>query len=178
MGAIPGTKHPGMPQPPRLTSRTRLEQFRVREKLNARQWAVESGIYGAQFHRYLSGTAEPMLPRLSRIVEAARTLTGRSVAASELFDLGEDEAVNTLSPAPFLKPTPTTRSLYDTRLDQLLVRLGIRPAMLARTSRLPRQTIGRLRAARMTPTVGMVATLVRALRKLGRDVRATDLFDF
>jgi predicted transcriptional regulator len=159
-------------------TKTRLEQFRVREKLSARPWAGESGIYRAQFRRYLSGTAEPMLPRVSRIVEAARTLTGRNVAASDLFDLGEDQAVNTLNPAPFRKPTPTKRILYDTRLDQLLVRLGIQPAMLARTSRLPRQTIGRLRAARMTPTVGMVATLVRALRKMGRDVQATDLFEF
>jgi transcriptional regulator with XRE-family HTH domain len=156
---------------------TRIDRFRRTAGIALRRWAEEAHISRMQLGKYRAGTQEPTLETLAALVSAARRVSGLPVKAADLYDVGEDEPLNTTDPEPFAAPRGDIRNLYDTRFDKCLVREGIRPSRLARTAGMSRLSILRKRAGRESPTVGVLARLVRAMRIMGRDIRASDLFD-
>jgi transcriptional regulator with XRE-family HTH domain len=156
---------------------TRIDRFRRKEGIRLRLWAQEAGINRTQFGKYRAGKQEPSAIALANIVRAARRITGKPVRAAELYDVGDDEPLNTLAPEPFFEKRGTVRHVYNTRLDQCLIREGIKPARLARASGISRLALHRKRSGREIPRVSAIAKLVKAMRRLGRDVTASDLFD-
>lgn len=114
---------------------------------------------------------------LARILCAASRLLKRPVRASELYDLSEEVAVpDTARPATPIASKQTRRK-YDSALDRLLLEHGILPARLARRARLTRQTLRRIRANLQLPSVSTVSAIIGALRGLGVNVKARDLWD-
>jgi transcriptional regulator with XRE-family HTH domain len=157
---------------PRRRGLVRIESLLRRERISREQWADEAVMDRAQFSRYLHGRSFPRALILARLVWAARRIAGIHVMASDLYDLGEEEPVS-LAP----KSGSTSRSNYDTRLDRYLRQNGISPAKLARHSGVARPLLNRKRTGEQQPTVGVIRRLVRALRQMGYDARASDLFD-
>jgi len=160
--------------PGRTAYNTRFDRFRSRERLDLSRWQKEAAIGRGQLLRYRTGAAEPRSDVLARLVRAAARLLNRPVRASELYDLGEDEPLGT--PAR-TEGESALRKAYPTRFDQLLRRHGVADAQLVTVSRMSRQNIRKLRAGLETPRVRTIAGLVRALRRMRLDVRASDLFD-
>lgn len=160
--------------PNRKVYNTRLDRFRMREHLDLSQWKDEAAIARGQLGRYRTGAAEPRSDVLARLVRSAGKLLNRRIPASDLYDLGEDE--------PLGVPRKTrgdsrVRKPYPTRFDRLLRRQHIVGAQLAVEAGISRQNIRKLRAGLEKPRVRTIAGLVRALRRMGLDVAAGDLFD-
>lgn len=154
-----------------------MERFRRTEGIDPSAWAETAHINRRQLARYRSGREQPYSHNLAALVRAARKITGRPVAAHELVDLGEDEPLNTVSPTPFLHST-RARKQFHTRLDQCLLREGVLPALLAREASVSRQNLLRKRCSTEAGmSVGFLHALVCAMRRLGRDIRASDLID-
>jgi DNA-binding XRE family transcriptional regulator len=153
---------------------TRVDRFRVRHAIDHRQWAAEAGIRRTSLNRIRKG-ADITLEALVRIVRAASRILGRPVRASELYDLGESAAVSDAEPVRHT--SKKTRKEYDSPMDRLLLARGIPPARLARRTGLTRQTLRRIRKNLQSPSVSTAAAIIRALRELGVDVNASDLWD-
>jgi transcriptional regulator with XRE-family HTH domain len=152
----------------------RIESFRRAKHIPRHKWAAIAGIHPKQLEDYLNGRHLPRSGVLAKLVRAARQITGVLVNASELYDLGEDERVCRVQS---VRRPPNPRRFYDTPFDRFLRREGILPSQLARESGLPRQVILRKRTGAELPSIPVIEGLVRALRRMGYDVRATDLFD-
>jgi hypothetical protein len=90
--------------------------------------------------------------------------------------LGEDEPVNTTHPYPRVRRKAYSKT-YSRRFERCLVREEIPPGRLAYEAGVSRQGLVRKRADSEAATVIYIAKIVRAMRRLGRDVRAADLFD-
>lgn len=156
---------------------TRIDQFRRRHNIRASAWAAEAGISRSLLARYRADAADPHIETFAKLVRAARKITGLPVRASDLYDVGEDEPVN---PEPALRRNGArggVREFYDTRFDGCLIREGVLPAHLARESGISRPTILRKRTGEESFRVGVLARFVRALRRMGREVQASDLAD-
>jgi predicted transcriptional regulator len=154
---------------------TRIDRFRRRYNISPSLWAAEAGISRSLIARYRAATEEPYVETVAKLVLAARRITGQCVRAADLFDLGEDEPVN---PEPTLRRRPArggVREFYNTRFDSCLIREGVLPAHLARESGISRPTVLKKRTGEESFRVSVLATLVRALRRMGRNVRASDL---
>jgi hypothetical protein len=153
---------------------TRIDQCRIKHEIPLGLWAAESGIDRKVLGRYRAGLDEPTERNLAKLVRAARKITGQPIAAGEFFDLGDDEPLGPRHESSYKSPG---RKQYDTRFDRWLLRENVLPVDLARASGLSRQTIFKKRAGTETFGVGILAKLVRGMRRLGRDVRASDLVD-
>jgi predicted transcriptional regulator len=157
---------------------TRIDRFRRANAIDHLQWALESGMTRSHFLRVRLGK-DIHLKSVVRVVKAASRILRRQVRASELYDLGDDEPLNTqVESALQQRPHAKTRELFRTPLDDYLLRTGILPAELARRAGLSRQALVRMRARRGTVRVSTVRKLIRALRAMGRDVKSSDFFDF
>jgi len=129
--------------PNRTAYKTRLDRFRSRERLDLSRWQREAAIGRGQLLRYRTGAAEPRSDVLARLVRSATRLLNRPVHASELYDLGEDEPIGTLSLTGGESPL---RKAYRTRFDRLLRQHGVVDTQLVVVSRMSRQNIRKLRA--------------------------------
>ena len=152
---------------------TRLDQFRKRAGIGRGEWAIAAEISRSQLTKYRAGLGEPRAGHLARLVSSAGRILGRAVNASELFDLGEDEP---LGKKRRPKPAKLTAADYDTRLDKLMRRLGVRPAALAKATGTSRMQIYCVRRGG-NPLVSTVRSIVIAIRRMGHDVRARDVID-
>jgi hypothetical protein len=153
---------------------TRIDKCRVKYGLGLLAWAAESGIDRKVLGRYRAGFEEPTERNLAKLVRAARKITGQPITAREFFDLGEDEPLGPRYESPYKAPG---RKQYNTRFDRCLLREDLLPVDLARASGLSRQTVFKKRAGVETFSIVGLAKLVRGMRRLGRDVRASDLVD-
>jgi DNA-binding phage protein len=156
---------------------TRLDRFRVRERIDLEQWAEKAGMRRTQLGKYRSGRGEPRADALARLVRAAAVLLYRPVKASELYDLGEDEAI-----AAEIHRFPQTgqekiRRVYDSKIDAYLRRIDAAPASVARAAGMSRQSLLNLRSEAALPMCSTIRALVIALRRRGYAVTASDLFD-
>lgn len=157
---------------------TRIDELRRRYRIPLSLWAAEAGIRRALLCRYRADVDVPMIYTLAKLVRAARAITGKPIQAKELYDLGEDEPVNIADPYPRREvPRGNVRRSYDTRLDRCLIAEGVLPSHLARESGITRPTILKKRTGAESQKVSVLAALVRAMRRMGRDVRASDLAD-
>ncbi len=154
---------------------TRIDRFRRRHEIPLQLWASEAKVSRSLLARYRAATEDPYVETLVKLVRAARKITGQQVRAAELFDLGEDEPVNTEPCLRKRAPRGGVREFYDTRFDTCLIREGVLPAHLARESGISRPTILKKRTGAESFRVSVLARLVRALRRMGREVRASDL---
>ncbi len=155
---------------------TRLDRFRARHRIGIRAWADAAGIGRTQLNKYRSGTMEPGAAIFAALVRSAATILERPIKAAELFDFGEDEPV---APTPRKRgdPKPSrVRKRYETRLDNLLRRLGVPAAAVAREAGITRQGLLRFRRGQGI-SVSTVGLLVRALRRMGHAVKASDIVD-
>jgi hypothetical protein len=110
------------------------------------------------------------------LVRSAAKIIGQPVKASELFDLGEDEPI-----APSIRThrhprNGRLRKRYDTRLDKLLRRLDVSLHALSRECGVSRQGLRRVRG-RFGISVSTIAAIVKALRRMGYPVNASDVED-
>lgn len=154
---------------------TRFDRFRVREKLDPEEWAHESGMSRTQLNKYRSEQQSPRVTTLARLVQSASRLLKRPVRASELVDVGEDEP---LGPGnAFREPMRRGGRAFGTRLDQLIRKHRIRPLRLAEESGLNRQLLLRHRINPSMMRTSTLAKIVRAFRRNGIDVRASDVVD-
>lgn len=158
------------------TYMTRIDQFRVRENLDLRDWARTAGIHRTQLNRYRSDVAAASVSSLVKLVRAASQLLGRHVKASEIMDLGDDEPV-----AADVERVNITDAFDSTthpsRLDRLMHRLEVPPVHLARRANVSIPTLRKFRAEISSPTVTTLRKLVVAFRRLGHDVSARDIVD-
>lgn len=124
--------------------------------------------------RYRAGLSEPQVNTLARLVLAARRIAGKRVKASDFYDLGESEPLNRRPVRYFER-----RKIEDvnTRLEATLLREHVRPTDLANKAGLSRQALRRLRRGQAIMTVSTLAQIVRAFRRMGRDVKASDIAD-
>lgn len=154
---------------------TRFDCFRRQEKLDPSTWGAAAGMSRSQVNHYRSGHQMPKVTTLARLVAAAARLLGRPVRASELYDVGEDEP---LGSRRFLESEGgRPRQTFDTPLDELIRRNNFRTADVADESGISRQLLLRYRAGRATMRVSSLARIVRAFRRNGFDVRASDVAD-
>ena len=156
------------------TFQTRIDRTRARLRVSPSLWAREAGISRGQLLRYRSGEDVPRSNTLAILVRSLTTASGKPVNAADLYDLGEDEPLGTQTAA---KRRSRVGKSFNSRLDQTLQRLGALPTPVADEAKVSRQVVGRLRAGRDFPRVTTIAKLVRALRRMGHDVSASDLFD-
>jgi len=152
----------------------RLDQFRVREGIDIGRWASEAGLRRTQLNKYRSEFDQPGAKVLAKLVRSASRILGRRVEASELYDLGETEP---LGQQRQFRWSSECKKVFDSRLDQLLRRIGLPPSTLARKAAMSTNTLLRLRALHATPMVSTVRQFVVALRRMGFDVRAPDIID-
>lgn len=154
-----------------------MDRFRRQKAIPPGLWARVAGMNRSQFNKYRAGVQEPSSLAVAELVRAARKITNSPVRASHLFELGEDEPLNTTDPEPRCRPRKTVRKAFDTRLDHCLIREGISPGRLAFEADVSRQGLLKKRADRDLASVSFIARLVRTMRRMGRDVVASDLFD-
>jgi hypothetical protein len=162
--------------PPIRDYDTRLDRYRRATGLPLDRWAKEARMNRTQLAKYRAAVQEPTATAVANLVRAARKLSGGPVRASDLFDLGESEPVST-SPDLLTPPRMIVRKLYDTRFEHCLVRESVPPTVLARAAAVTRHTLLNLRRGAQSPSVSMIERLVRAMRRMGRNVSAADLFD-
>ena len=154
---------------------TRLDRFRVRENIGIRQWAEQAGMSRTQLNRYRSDAAQPRSNTVADLVRSASAIVGRDVAASELYDLGEDEPVRRRDAQA--RTNRIVQKTYRPRFDELLRRLGVPLKRLATESGLSRQAIRRFRSDATYPVVPTVRAIVTALRRMGYRVTPSDVID-
>jgi DNA-binding Xre family transcriptional regulator len=159
---------------------TRLDSFRRAERIDPTEWATEAGMAPQRFARYRAGV-DPRVSTAATFVRAAGKVLNRPVRVSELYDVGEDQAVTTadvvVRPARE-RHANDVRQTYDTPLDRLLVELDIRPAELAREADTARSSVQKMRAGREEPRMSTLAKIVSAIRRIsGHPIRAKDLYD-
>lgn len=155
---------------------TSLDRFRVRERLDIQQWAEEAEMRRTTLNRYRAGESEPNVRQLVRLVGAARRILGRAVHASELYDLGENEPRANGLPRRVHREN-RRRRVFNSRLDHLLRKFGVAPSAFARESGLSRHGLWRIRAEEDSPMVSSVRQIVQAFRRLGYDVKASDVIE-
>jgi hypothetical protein len=153
---------------------TRIDRCRAHYGILLWQWAAEAGIDRKIITRYRAGLDEPTERNLAKLVRAARKITGKQIRASEFFDLGEDEPLGPWRERQYASPG---RKAYDTRFDRYLVREDVLTVDLARECGLSRQQVSRNRSGAAAFSRPGLEKVVRGLRRLGRDVRASDLVD-
>lgn len=157
---------------------TRIDRFRTANGISPSDWARESGIPVSMLLRIRAG-ADINVETLARLVRGARRLIGTAVRASDLYDLGEDDAVSPVRKRPpRRKGRNDQRKTFDTALDRILLEEELAPQAFARAAGMTRHALWRLRAGRDQPSVSTLATLVRTLRsESGKPYEAGDLYD-
>lgn len=158
----------------RKTYHTRIDEARARLGLGPSEWAAEALMSRPQLLRYRQGRAEPHVENLAKLVRAARRMSGARVKASDFYDLREDEPVN---PKRARYVELTNQGEVKTRLEALLRREGVRPTHLARQAAMSRQVCRRLREDKADMMVSTLGRIVKALRRMGLDVKAADVAD-
>jgi hypothetical protein len=153
---------------------TRIDRCRVKYGISLLQWSTASGVDRKVISRYRAGVDEPTERNLAKLVRAARKITGKPIMASELFDLGEDVPLGPRRERQYASPG---RKVYNTRFDQYLLREDVLPMDLARESGLSRQQVFKTRSGAAAFSRTVLSKLIRGMRRLGRDVRASDLVD-
>ena len=166
---------PNPPRPKHKTYDTRFDRFRAREGLSVLQWASAVGMNRTQLNDYRSGAAHPHAHTLAALVRAASRILGRAVKASELYDLGEGEQVAVRRQE--FRAHRSVQKKFNSPLDRLLRRLDVPLTPLAAKAGVSRQAIRHLRMGTRDPVVPTIRALVGALRRMGYDVRASDIFD-
>jgi hypothetical protein len=155
---------------------TRLDRCRRRYGIPLPLWAAESGVCSKVIGRYRSGEDDPMVQAVARLVRAARRITGQHISANDMFDLGEDEPLTPRRERLRSHASPGRRE-YDTRVDHCLRREDVLPIHLAREAGLSRQAVYKKRTGQESFRAKILARTVRAMRRMGRDIRASDLAD-
>lgn len=159
--------------------RTKLDEFLRQHGIRASEWALEAGIPVRQLTRYRSGRGTPSTGTLAILVRAAQKITGQRIRAQDLLDVGDEEPLNRAMDEEELPP-PTNGKRLQTRINRCMTREGVRPARRAREAGVSRQNLLRLRtdtARGRGMSVGVLRALVSAMRRMGRDVRASDVID-
>ena len=151
-----------------------MDQCRVKYGLALLQWSVETGIDRRVITRYRAGLDEPTERNLAKLIRAARKITGKQLRAGEFFDLGEDEPLGPRRERQYASPG---RKAYMTRFDEYLLREDVSPVDLARECGLSRQQVFKTRSGAAAFSRPGLEKVVRGMRRLGRDVRASDLVD-
>lgn len=154
---------------------TRMDRCRVKYGIPLPIWSIESGIDRKVISRYRAGLDEPTERNLAKLVRAARKITGKPIKASEFFDLGEDEPLGPWRERPY--PSSTLRGFYNTRFDRCLLREDVAPVDLARECGVTRQQVFKVRSRAAAFSRPGLERVVRGMRRMGRDVRASDLVD-
>jgi hypothetical protein len=153
---------------------TRLDQMRAALGIGPLRWAIAANVARQTLQKYRSGQIEPGVEPFARLVRAARRLSRKPVTASDFYDLGESEPVN---PIRLHEAQRKPKQPVTTRLEATLVREGVRPRHLARASGVSALSVLRHRTGEVQMMIGTVAVYVRALRRMGRDVRPSDVAD-
>lgn len=156
---------------------TRIDRFRVAAGIDLIAWRDALKMAGSSLAK-IRGGRDIRVDTLARLVRTARALTGKNVRATDLYNVGEDDAPPKEIPHRRHYAAPFFRKVYDTPLDRLLMDEGLKPALVARKAGITRHALRHLRAAEEVPRVSTVAAIVGALRALtGKPVRAADLWD-
>lgn len=158
---------------------TRVERFRIRNRIAPTDWARKAGISRQTLRHVLAGN-DPFVATARALVRAASEILERHVGVSELFNVGED------TPAPEV-PVPhkivsdahrKTLKRYPTRLDRVLRGERIVPSEFARHAGIVRQTLLRFRTGQEEPCLSTLANMVAALRRMtGKRYLAGHLYD-
>jgi predicted transcriptional regulator len=156
---------------------TRLERFRKKHRLPPSEWAAAAGFSRATFANVRAGS-DPYVSTIRRIVIAARHVLERPVAASELFDLGEDTPPTITLASRAVATRPGTDRRHDTKLDRILWSERIVPREFAKHVPVARQTLLRLRKGTAEPSLSTLAAIVRTLRQMtGKPYKASHIYD-
>jgi predicted transcriptional regulator len=156
---------------------TKLEKFRRQHGIRASEWAHEAGIPVRQLTRYRSGRGMPRTDTLAILVRAARKITGQGIRAQDLVDVGDEEPLNPSRDGDD-GSLLTNGERDQTRINRCMTREGVRPARLAREAGVSRQNLLRLRTdTGRGMSVTVLRALVTAMRRMGKDVRASDVAD-
>lgn len=153
---------------------TRVDVCRVVYGIPLLQWSIEARIDRKVIRRYRAGLDEPTERNLAKLVRAARTITGKPIRASEFFALGEDEPLGPRRERQYCSPG---RKTYDTRFDRCLLREDVLTVDLARECGLSRQQVFKTRSGAAAFSRPGLEKVVRGMRRLGRDVQASDIVD-
>jgi predicted transcriptional regulator len=158
---------------------TRIERFRIRNRIAPTAWAAKAGM-SRQTLRHVLGGNDPFVATARALVRAASEILGRQVGTSELFDVGEDTPPPEV-PVPHEIVSDAHRKMlkrYDTRLDRILRGERIVPSEFARHVGIVRQTLLRFRTGQEEPCLSTLANMVAALRRMtGKRYLAGHLYD-
>jgi predicted transcriptional regulator len=158
---------------------TRVERFRIRNRIAPAVWAAKAGMSRQTLRHVLAGN-DPYVATARALVRAASEILGRHVGVSELFDVGEDAPVPEV-PVPHKTVSDAHRKTlkrYATRLDRVLRGERIVPSEFARHVEIVRQTLLRFRTGQEEPCLSTLANMVAALRQMtGKRYLASHLYD-
>jgi predicted transcriptional regulator len=158
---------------------TRLERFRMENRIRATIWAAKAGISRAAFKNVRYGS-DPHMATVVVIVRAVSSLLGRRVHATEIFDVGED----TPPPSAPLKRKVASEGQQKTLkpsgtpLDRILREERIIPNEFARNVGIVRQSLQRFRSGTDEPCLSTLSKMVSTLRQMtGKPYLASHLYD-
>lgn len=155
---------------------SRFDRFRraVTPSVPVNEWARQAGLKRSAFNRQRLRGSDPRSVSVANLVRTASRFLGRTVMASEMFDLGEETPVGECVPD---EKSQRPRREFDSRLRRTLVRIGIGPAKLQQLSGVTKTSIYRICHERVSPRISIVRSLVIGLRRAGYDVHARDIVD-
>lgn len=158
---------------------TRIERFRIRNRIAPTAWARKAGM-SPQTLRHVLGGNDPFVATTRALVRAASEILGRQVSVSEIFDVGEETPVPR-APVPHKIVSDAHRKTlkrYETRLDRILRGERIVPSEFARHVGVVRQTLLRFRTGQEAPCLSTLANMVGALRRMtAKRYLASHLYD-
>ncbi|HEV7765273.1 MAG TPA: hypothetical protein VGQ76_09745 [Thermoanaerobaculia bacterium] len=154
---------------------SRIDRCRRRYGVKPQEWANESGVDRKVLIRYRSGELVPGVANLAKLVLGLWRITGLPIRASELYDLGESEPLGRKTQNRC--NTPFKGKRFATRFDRFLALRGINPTCLAAAIPTTRQTIYKKRSGAESFTIRQIERVVRTLRRMGYDVRASYIVD-
>jgi len=158
---------------------TRIERFRIRNRIVPAAWARKAGMSRQTLRHVLAGN-DPFVATARALVRAASEILGRHVGVSEVFSVGEDTPVPRVPVPHKIVSDAHRRTLkrYETRLDRILRGERIVPSEFARQVGIVRQTLLRFRTGQEEPCLSTLASMVGALRRMtGKRYLASHLYD-
>jgi predicted transcriptional regulator len=158
---------------------TRLERFRIRNRINPGTWSNEAEISRQSLERIRRGN-DTRISTIRALVRAASKILSRPVRVSEMFDVGEDTPASEIVIVRRVVSAAHRKTLrqFSTRIDRILRGEDIMANDFAAHVGVGRQSLLRFRSGMDEPSLYTLANMVRVLRLMtAKPYMASHLYD-